>query len=79
MNFTLNQLLIFVRVCEVGSITKASESLHMTQPAVSIQLKNFQAQFSQQQQFQQQLQAMGPQIAQQQDKQRQYQKNVNFG
>jgi len=45
MNFTLNQLLIFVRVCEVGSITKASESLHMTQPAVSIQLKNFQAQF----------------------------------
>jgi DNA-binding transcriptional LysR family regulator len=45
MNFTLNQLLIFVRVCEFGSITRASERLHMTQPAVSIQLKNFQAQF----------------------------------
>ena len=45
MNFTLNQLLIFVRVCETGSITKASELLHMTQPAVSIQLKNLQSQF----------------------------------
>jgi hypothetical protein len=42
------------------------------------QKQNFQSQFSQQQQFQQQLQAMGPQIAQQQDKQRQYQKNVLY-
>ncbi len=45
MNFTLNQLKIFKIVVENQSITKASEELHMTQPAVSIQLKNLQAQF----------------------------------
>lgn len=32
-------------VVENESVTKASEELHMTQPAVSIQLKNLQAQF----------------------------------
>jgi DNA-binding transcriptional LysR family regulator len=46
MNYTLNQLLIFKKVAELRSITKAAEHLHLTQPAVSIQLKNFQAQFS---------------------------------
>ena len=30
---------------KTGSVTKASEELHLTQPAVSIQLKNFQNQF----------------------------------
>lgn len=45
MNYTLNQLQIFVKVAEILSITKASEVLHMTQPAVSIQLKNLQDQF----------------------------------
>jgi len=45
MNYTLNQLIIFLKVVETGSITKASEQLHLTQPAVSIQLKNFQDQF----------------------------------
>ena len=45
MNYTLNQLNIFLKVVETGSITKASEQLHLTQPAVSIQLKNFQDQF----------------------------------
>ena len=45
MNYTLNQLQIFVKVADLLSITKASESLHMTQPAVSIQLKNLQDQF----------------------------------
>ena len=45
MNYTLNQLNIFLKVVETGSITKASELLHLTQPAVSIQLKNFQDQF----------------------------------
>ena len=45
MNFTLNQLFIFRKVVEMGSITKAAEALHLTQPAVSIQLKNFQDQF----------------------------------
>jgi len=45
MNYTLNQLLIFTHVARHGSITKAAEELHLTQPAVSIQLKNFQQQF----------------------------------
>ena len=46
MNYTLNQLNIFLRVVKTLSITKAAEELHLTQPAVSIQLKNFQDQFN---------------------------------
>ncbi|MEO7045624.1 MAG: LysR family transcriptional regulator [Ferruginibacter sp.] len=45
MNFTLHQLKVFMIVVENESITKASEELNMTQPAVSIQLKNLQLQF----------------------------------
>lgn len=45
MNYTLHQLQIFLRVAKTGSVTKAAEELHLTQPAVSIQLKNFQDQF----------------------------------
>lgn len=45
MNYTLNQLRIFLKVVQTKSVTKASEELHLTQPAVSIQLKNFQDQF----------------------------------
>ncbi|MEO7979054.1 LysR family transcriptional regulator [Flavobacterium sp.] len=45
MNYTLHQLQIFLKICQLKSITKASEELHLTQPAVSIQLKNFQDQF----------------------------------
>ena len=45
MNYTLHQLKIFLKIAEIQSITKASEELHLTQPAVSIQLKNFQDQF----------------------------------
>lgn len=45
MNYTLHQLRIFVEVVKQGSVTKAAEEMHMTQPALSIQLKNFQAQF----------------------------------
>lgn len=45
MNYTLNQLRVFLKVTETRSITRAAEELHMTQPAVSIQLKNFQDQF----------------------------------
>ena len=45
MNYTLNQLQIFLTVVKTKSVTKASEELHLTQPAVSIQLKNFQDQF----------------------------------
>jgi len=45
MNYTLNQLRIYLKVAQTCSITKAAEELHLTQPAVSIQLKNFQDQF----------------------------------
>lgn len=45
MNYTLNQLQIFLKIVQTQSITKASEELMLTQPAVSIQLKNFQDQF----------------------------------
>lgn len=45
MNYTLHQLEIFKKIVEVKSVTKASEQLFLTQPAVSIQLKNFQEQF----------------------------------
>ena len=45
MNYTLNQLRIFSTIVQTESITKAAEVLHLTQPAVSIQLKNFQNQF----------------------------------
>lgn len=45
MHYTLNQLQIFLKVVELQSVTKAAEALHLTQPAVSIQLKNFQDQF----------------------------------
>jgi DNA-binding transcriptional LysR family regulator len=45
MNFTLHQLQVFYKIFETESITKASQELHLTQPAVSIQLKNLQDQF----------------------------------
>lgn len=45
MNYTLNQLQIFLKIVQTKSVTKAAEELHLTQPAVSIQLKNFQDQF----------------------------------
>lgn len=45
MKYTLHQLEIFNKVSELQSVTKASEELFLTQPAVSIQLKNFQDQF----------------------------------
>ncbi len=45
MNYTFHQLKVFMAVVEKKSVTKASEELNMTQPAVSIQLKNLQDQF----------------------------------
>jgi len=45
MKYTLHQLAVFHKVSELKSVTKASEELFLTQPAVSIQLKNFQDQF----------------------------------
>ncbi len=45
MNYTLHQLQVFNKVVKNKSITKAAQELLLTQPAVSIQLKNFQDQF----------------------------------
>lgn len=45
MHYTLHQLLVFKKITQTQSITKAAEELHLTQPAVSIQLKNLQDQF----------------------------------
>ncbi len=45
MNYTLHQLQVFLKITQTKSITKAAEELFLTQPAVSIQLKNFQDQF----------------------------------
>ena len=41
MHFTLQQLRAFVTVVSAGSITRAAEELHLTQPAVSMQLRGF--------------------------------------
>jgi DNA-binding transcriptional LysR family regulator len=46
MNYTLHQLKVFLKIYQNKSITKTSEELHLSQPAVSIQLRNFQDQFS---------------------------------
>jgi DNA-binding transcriptional LysR family regulator len=45
MNYTLHQLQVFIKVVQTQSITKAAHELFLTQPGVSIQLKNFQDQF----------------------------------
>lgn len=46
MNYTLHQLQVFLTITQTQSITKAAEELHLSQPAVSIQLRNFQEQFA---------------------------------
>lgn len=45
MHYTLHQLAILRKVVELESITKAANELHLTQPAISIQLKKLQEQF----------------------------------
>lgn len=45
MNFTLHQLQILLEISRQDSLTKAAEEMFMTQPAISIQLKNLQSQF----------------------------------
>lgn len=45
MHYTFHQLKIFLKVSDCQSITKAAKELHLTQPAVSIQLKKLQDQF----------------------------------
>lgn len=43
MHFTLRQLSIFAKVAELLSFTKAANSLHLSQPAVSIQVKQLES------------------------------------
>ncbi|MFX8907097.1 LysR family transcriptional regulator, partial [Acinetobacter baumannii] len=38
MNYTVHQLQVFLQVAALQSVTKAAEVLHLTQPAISIQL-----------------------------------------
>ncbi len=45
MNISFQQLIIFRDLNETRSVTQTAQRLHLTQPAVSIQLKNFQKQF----------------------------------
>lgn len=45
MDFTLHQLRLFLKVVETSSITKAAEALHLSQPAVSVQIKKLEEQF----------------------------------
>lgn len=47
MNYTLHQLGIYKKVVELQSVTRASEELYLSQPAISIQLKKFQENFPQ--------------------------------
>ena len=41
MNFTLHQMRVFQAVAETGSVTRAGDLLYLSQPAVSVQLRNF--------------------------------------
>lgn len=45
MHYTLHQLTLFTKVCKLLSISKVAEEMHLSQPAISIQLKKLQEQF----------------------------------
>lgn len=47
MQYTLHQLEIYQKVAELQSVTKASQEMYLSQPAISIQLKKLQEQFPQ--------------------------------
>jgi len=44
MNITLRQLQIFTEVVRCASMARAAESLHLTAPAVSMQIRELEAQ-----------------------------------
>lgn len=44
MNVTFRQLRVFLEVAEHGSITRAAQALHLTPPAVSMQVKEIESQ-----------------------------------
>lgn len=47
MNVTFRQLRVFVEVARLGSVLRASEVLHLTPPAVSLQVKEIESQVGQ--------------------------------
>ena len=44
MNITFRQIRVFTEVAEQGSMARAAESLHLTPPAISMQIKEIEAQ-----------------------------------
>ncbi|HMO44980.1 MAG TPA: LysR family transcriptional regulator [Rubrivivax sp.] len=44
MNISFRQLRVFLEVARTGSVTRAAEALHLTPPAVSMQIKEVEAQ-----------------------------------
>ncbi|HMV75773.1 MAG TPA: LysR substrate-binding domain-containing protein [Microthrixaceae bacterium] len=44
MNITFRQLRVFAEVAQQGSVTRAAEALHLTPPAVSMQVKELESQ-----------------------------------
>lgn len=44
MNISFRQLKVFVEVAQSGSVTRAAEALHLTPPAVSMQVKELESQ-----------------------------------
>ena len=44
-NYTLRQLKTFFEVAKLGSVSKAAEKLFITQPAVSMQLRQLEDEF----------------------------------
>jgi DNA-binding transcriptional LysR family regulator len=44
MNLTFRQLRVFLEVARQGSVTRAAEALHLTPPAVSMQIKEIESQ-----------------------------------
>ncbi len=42
---TLNQLTVFLTICSAGSLTAAAEILHISQPSLSVSLKNLEEEF----------------------------------
>jgi DNA-binding transcriptional LysR family regulator len=46
MNYTLHQLQVFIMLAKMGSVSKTARALNLTQPAISMQLRKFQDQFT---------------------------------
>jgi DNA-binding transcriptional LysR family regulator len=44
MNISFRQLRVFLEVAQLGSVTRAAQALHLTPPAVSMQIKEIESQ-----------------------------------